>query len=83
VPLVLAARGEAARIVREADCGVVVEPGDAGALAAAVARLRDDAAARARLGANGRRWAEQRLDRARIAERAAAALEQASVERAA
>ena len=77
VPLLLAARGEAARIVRDADCGIVVDPGDAQALADAVLRLRDEPALRARLGSNGRRYAERHLDRGRIAERVAAALEQA------
>ena len=77
VPLVLAARGEAARIVRDADCGLVVEPGDGRGLADAIARLRDDPALRARLGRNGRRTAETRFDRARIAERVARALDAA------
>lgn len=77
VPLVLAARGESARLVREADCGIAVDPGDARGLAEAVSRLRDDPALRRRLGANGRRLAEERFDRARIAERIAAAIEQA------
>jgi glycosyltransferase involved in cell wall biosynthesis len=75
VPLVLAARGEAARIVLDADCGLVVEPGDAAGLAEAVRRLRGDPALRARLGENGRRAAERRFDRKRIAQDLAEALE--------
>jgi glycosyltransferase involved in cell wall biosynthesis len=80
VPVVLAARGESARIVSEADCGLVVAPGDAHALAQAVATLRDDPALRARLGANGRRYAEAHLDRARIAEKIAQALAELQLE---
>jgi colanic acid biosynthesis glycosyl transferase WcaI len=43
--------------------GVVVAPGDAAALAAAIARLADDAPARARLGREGRAYAQAVLSR--------------------
>jgi len=43
------------------DCGVVVPPDDADALAAAVQTLALDPARRARLGANARLWAEERI----------------------
>lgn len=68
-PLVLAADGEAADIVRRHEAGIVVPPADVGAIAEALARLRDDPAERARLGANGRRAAERHFDRADIGER--------------
>jgi len=65
-PVVLAAAGEAAQIVRDADAGVVVSPGDPPRLAEALRGLAADPALRARLGANGRRAAEARFDRAAI-----------------
>ncbi|OGA63634.1 MAG: hypothetical protein A3G81_32950 [Betaproteobacteria bacterium RIFCSPLOWO2_12_FULL_65_14] len=45
---------EVAAITARHQCGVLVEPGDARALAGAVARLADDAAGRLRLGASAR-----------------------------
>jgi colanic acid/amylovoran biosynthesis glycosyltransferase len=42
--------------------GLLVPPGDAGALASAIERLRDDPALRARLGAAARRRIEQEFD---------------------
>ena len=44
-------------------CGLVVPPGDAGALADAVLCLADDADVRAELGAKARAYAEAHLDR--------------------
>ncbi|WP_059412019.1 glycosyltransferase WbuB [Cupriavidus basilensis] len=46
-----------------AQCGVLVPPGDAPALAGAIGTLAAQPALRAHLGAAGRRWAEQHLDR--------------------
>jgi glycosyltransferase involved in cell wall biosynthesis len=74
-PVVLIAGGDAARIVREAEAGVVVPHNDRAALAAALLRLAGDAALRARLGANGRRIATERFDRSHIAERFLALLQ--------
>ena len=56
----------ACRIVREADAGIIVPPGDAAALAAAILRLAGHPDACARLGANARRYFEAHftLDRA-------------------
>ncbi|MGH9267189.1 MAG: glycosyltransferase family 4 protein, partial [Acidimicrobiales bacterium] len=56
----------AARVVREAGSGLVVEPGDADALVEAAARLVADAGLRARLARNGRRFAEAAFDIGRI-----------------
>ncbi|MBU6367592.1 MAG: glycosyltransferase family 4 protein, partial [Gemmatimonadetes bacterium] len=47
------AHGEAARLVREHDAGVVVATGDGAGLAAAIARYADDRAAARRAGAAG------------------------------
>ena len=68
-PVVLVATGEAAAIVREHDAGLVVAPGDAAGLAAALRTLRDDPIRRRALGENGRRAAVQFFDRSGIAAR--------------
>jgi len=52
----------AAELARSAGAGLLVAPGDPGALAAAVLRLRGDDARRAAMGAAGRRYAAARLD---------------------
>jgi colanic acid biosynthesis glycosyl transferase WcaI len=53
---------ELADTVIRAGCGLVVPPGDAAALAAAITRLAEDAAERQRLGAAGRAHACAHLD---------------------
>ncbi|HEX8207669.1 MAG TPA: glycosyltransferase family 4 protein [Solirubrobacteraceae bacterium] len=58
-PVALAARGEAAELVEEAGCGLVVAPRDAPALAEALRRLAADPELRERLGAAGRRHVER------------------------
>lgn len=47
---------EAARLLRESEAGMVVEPESAEAMAAAIRQLRDDPGLSARLGANAREW---------------------------
>lgn len=79
-PVVLAAHGEGAEILRQHEAGLVVPPDDHDALAHAVARLADDGALRARFGANGRRAAVEHYDRRMIGERFGAYLEQHVVE---
>ena len=59
VPLVAAAAGSLPEVVAPPDGGVLVPPGDAPALAAAVAKLIDDPAARERLSATARVSAER------------------------
>ena len=54
-------------IGRQGENALLVPPRDAGALAAAISRLADDPALRARLGAAGRRIAEQEFSDARVA----------------
>jgi glycosyltransferase involved in cell wall biosynthesis len=57
--------------------GITVPPGDAAALAAALAYLADDPAGRARLGRAGRQAAVRRWDRRLLAERFCATVERA------
>ena len=58
-PLVASRGGALPEVV--GDCGVLVEPGNAGELAAALAGLLDDSARRDALGAAGRRRVEERF----------------------
>ena len=59
----------AAEVLEESDAGICLEPGDRNGFVAAVTSLLDDVDERARLGSNGRRWAERHFDRTAIAER--------------
>ena len=74
-PVVLLAKGEPAAIVREAEAGLVVEPGDTAGLAAALRTLSRDPALRQTLGANGRRTAERLFNQSEIAGRFVAFLQ--------
>ena len=67
-PVVLIADGEAAEVVREANSGIVVEPGNIEGIADALRRLREEPHLGARMGENGRNQALLRFDRDRIAE---------------
>jgi glycosyltransferase involved in cell wall biosynthesis len=60
-PIVLAARGEAARVLARAGSGIPVEPQDAVALATAVTALAADPSEAARMGAAGRDFARRRM----------------------
>lgn len=60
-----AARSDVARVVREADCGIVIEHEDGEGLVQAIRRLRDDASLRRRLGENARQAAEERFGRSK------------------
>jgi glycosyltransferase involved in cell wall biosynthesis len=75
-PVVLAAEGEGAEVVRRSGAGLVVPPGDPAALAAAVRALAADPALRRRMGEAGRRAAVERYDRARISGRFIDSLEE-------
>ena len=63
LPTILSARGEAAKLVREADAGVVVAPEDPHALAAAFRELHADPLKAIAMGERGRLCA-RRFDRA-------------------
>ena len=69
------ARSEAARLIRKAECGLVVEPESPGALRDAVAELLADAARREQLAASARAFAEREFDRWTVVARQASILE--------
>ena len=62
----VAAQSEAAACIERARCGLVVPPEHPVALAQAIRRLNADRKLAARLGEEGRRFAEQHFDRERI-----------------
>jgi colanic acid biosynthesis glycosyl transferase WcaI len=55
--------GDVPKLIRKADCGLVVPAADARTLADAILTLRNDPAQTRRMGMNGRRFAEQNLSR--------------------
>lgn len=65
-PVVLAAAGESAALVGESGCGVVVPPGDGGALAEAVRRLAADRSGARRMGRAGRQHAMRNTRTAQV-----------------
>ena len=76
IPVVLCGEGEAAHIIEMAGAGLVVPPGDSGALAEALRVLADDAGLRDRLGRAGRRAAVEQFDRGKINHQLISRLEQ-------
>lgn len=68
-PIVIGVEGEAKELVEAAGAGIAIPPEDAGALAAIVTRLADDAAERRRLGISGRAYVETNFDRTVLARR--------------
>jgi glycosyltransferase involved in cell wall biosynthesis len=68
-PIVAALWGEAATLIDQAECGIVVEPEDAGAMHQAVEKLAADPALARRLGQSGRKYAIRHFERKDIAER--------------
>jgi colanic acid biosynthesis glycosyl transferase WcaI len=65
-PILLIAASEAAMIVQDADCGIVVQPGDIEGLRSAMMDLTSNPGKCRQMGANGRRAAVQKYDRADI-----------------
>ena len=63
---VCSAEGEVSRVVREHDCGIVIEPGDSAGLARAVMSLRDDPELRASLGRRSRQASENVYSKQRL-----------------
>jgi glycosyltransferase involved in cell wall biosynthesis len=83
LPVVAAMNGRAARLLSEGPCGVATPPGDAAALAGALAALTASPARRAAMGAAARAQAVRRWDRRLLAARFCAVVEGAAVPRAA
>jgi glycosyltransferase involved in cell wall biosynthesis len=79
-PVVLIADGEAADVVREANSGVAVAPGDIRGVADALRRLRADTQLSTAMGQNGRKIVLERFDRDSIAKGFIQRLEQGMVE---
>jgi glycosyltransferase involved in cell wall biosynthesis len=68
-PVIAALSGEGARIVSEADAGIVTPPSDARAIADAVLELHRDLDRRRRMGENGRRYVVEGYSRSATAAR--------------
>ena len=68
-PIVLGVEGEARALLDEAGAGVGITPQSAEELAGAVARLADDHALCAKLGASGATFVRENYDRAKLANR--------------
>lgn len=67
VPVIFCGGGEAAALVRSADAGVALAPGDTAGLTEAIRDLSADSTKRKRLGDNGRAAVMASFDRAAIA----------------
>jgi glycosyltransferase involved in cell wall biosynthesis len=74
-PIILGVQGEAEAIVREGECGIVIEPENAAELAAAVRELKEDPSRATRLGENGRVLARRSFSRDALADQYAAILQ--------
>jgi len=57
----VAVESETARVIGEAGCGIVVQPGGGGGICSAISRLREDASLREAMGSNGRRYLERHM----------------------
>lgn len=79
-PMILGVEGEARELLDAAGAGIGIVPQDANELAAAVRRLAADPELARGLGESGRRYVEENFDRARLAERYSAFLEQVAEE---
>lgn len=77
IPILAAVKGfgDAAALIKEAACGLSVEPRDAGAFRQAVSDLYEKAELRAELGRNGRAFAEEHFSRTACAREYGAVLE--------
>jgi glycosyltransferase involved in cell wall biosynthesis len=75
-PIILAVEGEARALLEEVGAGIAITPESAHELAAAVVRLADDPDFAAALGASGAKHVREHYDRARLAWRYLALLEE-------
>ena len=79
-PIILIAESEAAEIVINADCGIVVTPGDVEALTSAIQLLSANSEERKRLGTNGRKAVCENFDRRKIVQDFASFLQKSFTE---
>ncbi|MEZ5095309.1 MAG: glycosyltransferase [Nocardioides sp.] len=80
-PLVVSRAGAIPEVVGpDGECADLVTPGDVGELARAIARLLDDPERRARMGAAGRRRAEESFSWQAVAAQVAAAYERVAAD---
>lgn len=75
------ADSETARLVDVSGCGLVVEPGNAQAMADAILALQSNAARRTTMADNGRRYLERHLSRTAITRKYMAMLDEMTAER--
>lgn len=68
VPVIFAGEGDAARLLRDNECGVVVPPEDPGKLAAAIAHLAATPVVAEEMGTNGRLLVERKYSWSSIVE---------------
>jgi glycosyltransferase involved in cell wall biosynthesis len=74
-PVILAIDGVVREVVRKAEAGIPVKPGDPQALASAISELADDPSRRRAMGHNGRRYVEKHFDRPVVAAQLARLME--------
>lgn len=75
-PIILGVEGESRGIVEAARCGICIEPGNAGEMAEAVRRLRQDRGLAEKLGKNGKSYVAEHFDRNKLADRYLSLLKQ-------
>jgi len=63
VPIIMAVKGEAERLINSAQAGIVVEPENSEEIAEAVIKLYNDKELREKLGQNGREYVKEHYDR--------------------
>ena len=68
-PVILAIDGVIREVVKSADCGLFVPPGDSHALANAIVSMAANPDTTAQMGRNGRTYVEQHFNRAAFSER--------------
>lgn len=73
-PVLLAIDGVIRKVIEDAEGGIFIPPGDAGAMAAGLRRLVDDPAAARAMGMNARRYVEANFDRPELAKKLEALL---------
>ena len=66
VPIIMAVKGEAERLINNAQAGIVVEPENPQEIAEAVIKLYNDKELRNTLGKNGRKYVKEHYDRNNI-----------------